>query len=83
MNELLLDLLKSNNGKLAYSIAGFAEAVDIGETLIWEAVKSGELKTKKLVINGKGRKRRIIPFQSGADWLSTFPDYDETPPNKS
>ena len=62
-------------GHIAFSVTSLAESCSLGETLIWEAVKSGEIKTKKLVVGGKGRKRRVILLPDALEWLNTFPDY--------
>jgi hypothetical protein len=53
-------------GKLAYSVAQFAEASDLSRSLLYEAIKHGELQSIKV------RGRRLILAEDGKTWLLSF-----------
>jgi excisionase family DNA binding protein len=52
--------------KLAYSIVEFAGATGLSRSLIYEAIKLGELQSVKI------RARRLILFDDGHKWLRSF-----------
>jgi hypothetical protein len=52
--------------KLAYSVAQFAEASDLSRSLLYEAIKLGELQSIKV------RGRRLILTEDGKTWLLSF-----------
>jgi hypothetical protein len=55
------------DGRLAYSIEGFAGATSVGRTTICEAIKDGSLLARK-----RG-KRTIITTPDGIRWLQSLP----------
>lgn len=55
------------DGKLAYSIEGFAGVASVGRTTIYEAIKDGSLLARK-----RG-KRTIITAPDGIRWLQSLP----------
>jgi len=52
--------------RLAYSIAEFAEESSLSRSLIYEAIRLGELKSVKV------RSRRLIMAADGEAWLRSF-----------
>jgi excisionase family DNA binding protein len=54
-------------GKIAHSIDGACEAADVGRTSIYEAIRAGDLKARKL-----GR-RTIILDEDLRAWLAALP----------
>ena len=62
------DLLKEEP-KLAYSVAGFAKAVDMSESVIREEIKAG-----RLVSVYPRAGKQIITAEDGRRWLDSLPD---------
>lgn len=60
---------------LSFTITSFSLATGIGSSTLYEAAKSGALKTRLLGI-GK-RKKRIIMKSDGLEYLCSFP-YDDS-----
>jgi hypothetical protein len=54
--------------RLAYSIESFAKAADIGRTTVYEAIRTGRLKAKKV------GSRTIITTPAARDYLDALPD---------
>jgi excisionase family DNA binding protein len=52
--------------RLAYSIAEFAEQSSLSRSLIYEAIRLGELRSIKV------RSRRLIMAADGEEWLRSF-----------
>ena len=52
--------------RLAYSIAEFSEASRLSRSFIYEAMKTGELRSIKV------RGRRLILHEDGKAWLQSF-----------
>lgn len=53
--------------KIAYTPKSLSQATDTGLTKIWEAIKNGNLKSRKL-----GRKRLILR-EDAMEWLKGLP----------
>lgn len=53
--------------KIAYTPKSLSQATDTGMTKIWEAIKKGDLKARKL-----GRKRLILR-EDAMEWLKGLP----------
>lgn len=53
--------------KIAYTPKSLSRATDTGLTKIWEAIKNGDLKARKL-----GRKRLILR-EDAMEWLKGLP----------
>lgn len=62
------DQLSNQESKLAYSVAGFAKAVDMSESVIREEIKAGRL----LSVYPRGGKQ-IITAEDGRKWLNSLP----------
>ena len=62
------DKLSNQEPKLAYSVAGFAKAVDLSESVIREEIKEGRL----LSVYPRGGKQ-IITADDGRKWLDSLP----------
>jgi excisionase family DNA binding protein len=54
------------DGKLAYSVAEFAKLSALSRSLLYEAIKLGELQSIKV------RGRRLIIAEDGKTWLRSF-----------
>jgi len=54
------------DGKLAYSVAEFSNLSDLSRSLLYEAIKLGELQSIKV------RGRRLIIAEDGKTWLRSF-----------
>jgi hypothetical protein len=52
--------------KLAYSVSEFSEASDLSRSLLYEAIRLGELQSIKV------RGRRLILVEDGKAWLRSF-----------
>jgi hypothetical protein len=52
---------------LAFSVDSFADAHQIGRSTVFEEIKSGRLKARK--VNG----RTIITIEDAADWRNSLP----------
>jgi excisionase family DNA binding protein len=52
--------------KLALSVLEFADATGLSRSLIYEAIRVGELQSVKI------RARRLILFDDGHKWLRSF-----------
>jgi excisionase family DNA binding protein len=59
------------SGKIAHSVDSACEAADVGRTSIYEAIRAGELKARKL-----GR-RTIILDDDLREWLASLPSFGE------
>lgn len=66
-------LLSRDEPKLAYSVAGFAKAVDMSESVIREEIKAGRLVT---VFPRAGKQ--IITADDGRRWLDSLPSEKPT-----
>jgi hypothetical protein len=55
-----------SDGKLAYSVAEFSKLSDLSRSLLYEAIKLGELQSIKV------RGRRLIIAEDGKTWLRSF-----------
>jgi hypothetical protein len=55
-----------SDNKLAYSVSEFSEASDLSRSLLYEAIKLGELQSIKV------RGRRLILAEDGKAWLRSF-----------
>jgi hypothetical protein len=55
-----------SDGKLAYSVLEFGKASDLSRSLLYEAIKLGELQSIKV------RGRRLILAEDGKTWLRSF-----------
>lgn len=62
------DLLSKEEPKLAYSVANFAKAVDLSESVIRE-----ELKAERLVSVYPRPGKQIINAEDGKRWLDSLP----------
>jgi excisionase family DNA binding protein len=56
-------------GRLAYSVDELAEEADVGRSKIYEELRSGRLRAKKL-----GR-RTLITAEAADEWFAQLPDY--------
>lgn len=57
----------NEHDKIAYTPKSLSQATDTGLTKIWEAIKAGDLKARKL-----GRKRLILRDEA-MEWLKSLP----------
>lgn len=55
-----------SDGKLAYSVREFGKASDLSRSLLYEAIRLGELQSIKV------RGRRLILAEDGRAWLRSF-----------
>jgi hypothetical protein len=53
-------------GKLAYSVSEFGKASNLSRSLLYEAIRLGELQSIKI------RGRRLILVEDGKAWLRSF-----------
>jgi hypothetical protein len=58
--------IKQHNQRLAYSVRDFAAETSLSRSLIYEAIKAGDLQTIKL------RGRRLILAGDGEAWIRSF-----------
>lgn len=56
-----------DSDKIAYTPKSLSQATDTGMTKIWEAIKNGDLRSRKL-----GRKRLILR-EDAMKWLRGLP----------
>jgi excisionase family DNA binding protein len=56
------------NRKLAYSVSEFSKLSNLSRSLLYEAIKLGELQSIKV------RGRRLILAEDGKNWLLSFRD---------
>lgn len=54
--------------RLAYSVNDFVELTGIGRTVVYEAIRDGRLRAKKL------GSRTLIPGPAAADFINSLPD---------
>jgi hypothetical protein len=57
---------RSSDHKLAYSVSEFSKASDLSRSLLYEAIRLGELQSVKV------RGRRLILVEDGKAWLRSF-----------
>jgi excisionase family DNA binding protein len=55
-----------SDGKLAYSVSEFSKVSGLSRSLLYEAIKLGELQSIKV------RGRRLILAEDGKSWLLSF-----------
>ncbi len=58
--------------RLAYSVDDFAELVGVGRTKIYQEIRDGRLRAKKL------GSRTLIPGKVAADFIDSLPDMKAT-----
>jgi len=56
----------NSDHKLAYSVPQFSKVSDLSRSLLYEAIKLGELQSIKV------RGRRLILAEDGMNWLLSF-----------
>ena len=56
---------------LAFSVESFADAHEIGRSSVYEEIKSGRLKARKV------NNRTIITFEDAAAWRANLPSSSE------
>ena len=61
------------DGKLACSIKKFADLTDFGRSTIYEAIKDGSLRARKM------GKRTVITAPDGMHWLKSLPSASSGP----
>jgi excisionase family DNA binding protein len=57
-------------GRLAYTIDELSDASGVGRTKIYEEIRSGRLRAKKL------GSRTLITAEAANDWVKQLPDYE-------
>jgi hypothetical protein len=57
---------RASDGKLAYSVLEFSKASDLSRSLLYEAIRLGDLQSIKV------RGRRLILAEDGKAWLHSF-----------